>query len=165
MVTGDNKNTAISVGKICGIVDDDNAENNTLTGAEFEKLADSNPEELKRKLLKVIGNGQGMIFARTTPKHKKSLIKILKEIEQVVAMTGDGVNDAAALQQADIGIAMGITGTEVAKDNADMILIDDNFATIVKAVEEGRGIYENMKVIFLTLHYKFRQLRIFFNHF
>lgn len=145
MVTGDNVNTAVAIAKSAGIVNDQTAKNNTLLGSEFEKQLDTSPEKLKQKLLEAIKRGQGMVFARTAPRHKMRLVKVLKSINQVVAMTGDGVNDAPALVQAHIGIAMGIAGTEVAKECSSMILLDDNFATIVKAVEEGRGIYENMK--------------------
>lgn len=144
MVTGDIKETAISIGKEIGLIDDSDSKEYCLTGAEFEEIPD---DKIKIILANAVSKQKGMIFSRTAPKHKRRLVKMLKEINQVVAMTGDGVNDAPALQQADIGIAMGITGTEVAKNNASMILADDNFATIVKAVEEGRGIYENMKVV------------------
>jgi Ca2+-transporting ATPase len=146
MITGDNKNTAVAVAKQCGLINDANAQHNTIDGSELQQLLEKDPEGLKKRLRKVLDNSEGMVFARTTPTQKRDLVKILKEVNQVVAMTGDGTNDAAALKQADIGIAMGIAGTEVAKDNCDMILVDDNFATIVKAIEEGRGIYENMKV-------------------
>jgi Ca2+-transporting ATPase len=142
MVTGDIKETAVSIGQEIGLITEHDVKKYCLTGTEFEAIPD---EEIKKTLKAAVDHQKGMIFSRTAPKHKRRLVKLLKEVGQIVAMTGDGVNDAPALQQADIGIAMGITGTEVAKNNASMILADDNFATIVKAVEEGRGIYENMK--------------------
>lgn len=146
MVTGDIKETAFSIGKEIGLVTAGDEKDYCYTGSEFESIDD---EKMKKILLNAVQRQKGMIFSRTAPKHKRRLVKLLKDVGQVVAMTGDGVNDAPALQQADIGIAMGITGTEVAKNNASMILADDNFATIVKAVEEGRGIYENMKVQYI----------------
>lgn len=139
MITGDAKETAIAIAKELNILEaDDKVQDCVFTGSEFESM---NAEQKK----KAVGGDSGKVFARVEPSHKRELVKTLIEMDNVVAMTGDGVNDAPALKQAHIGIAMGITGTEVAKSASDMVLADDNFATIVKAVEEGRSIYSNMK--------------------
>jgi Ca2+-transporting ATPase len=130
MITGDNLNTAQGIAKKIGILGDG------MLGTDFEKLSDIQ----KRKILKTTN-----IFARVAPEHKMEIVKILQSQGNVVAMTGDGVNDAPAIKKADIGVAMGINGTDVSKEASDMVLLDDKFTTIVKAVEEGRGIYENIK--------------------
>ncbi|AHB41006.1 hypothetical protein P148_SR1C00001G0199 [candidate division SR1 bacterium RAAC1_SR1_1] len=128
MITGDNLITAKAIATELGI------KGEAMTGEEFEKAPN------KEQLLQSIG-----IFARVNPAHKQTIVKILQSQGNVVAMTGDGVNDAPALKMADIGIGMGITGTDVTKEAADMILIDDNFTSIVNAVQEGRGIYDNIQ--------------------
>lgn len=139
MITGDAKETAIAIARELNILSpSQKAENSCWTGSEFEKLS------AREKNLALKGR-QGKVFCRVEPRHKRELVKILIDMGEIVAMTGDGVNDAPALKQAHIGIAMGITGTEVAKQVSDMVLADDNFSTIVKAVEEGRSIYSNMK--------------------
>jgi Ca2+-transporting ATPase len=130
MITGDNKNTALAVGKELGLGGE------VLTGAEIDGVSD---EELEKKVEDI------SIYARVSPEHKTRIVKSLKRRGHIVAMTGDGVNDAPALKNSDIGVAMGITGTDVAKEASDIVLVDDNFATIVAAVEEGRGIYDNIK--------------------
>jgi Ca2+-transporting ATPase len=129
MITGDHATTAAAIGSYLGI------EGRALSGTEFAALTDS---ELEQQV-----DGIGVV-ARVAPEDKVRLVEVLKRTGNIVAMTGDGVNDAPALKRADIGVAMGITGTEVTKEAGDMILTDDNFATIVAAVEGGRGIYDNM---------------------
>ncbi|WP_055071294.1 calcium-translocating P-type ATPase, PMCA-type [Clostridium massiliamazoniense] len=133
MITGDHKNTAYAIGRDLGIA---TAEEQVITGEELEKISD---KELKEKVDKI------RIFARVTPSHKLRIVKAFKSRGQIVAMTGDGVNDAPAIKEADIGIAMGISGTDVTKEASAMILMDDNFETIVAAVEEGRSIYDNIR--------------------
>lgn len=133
MITGDHKNTAYAIGKdldICKTMDE------VMTGEELDKLSD---RELSQRLDKL------SIFARVSPQHKLRIVKVLKSKKKIVAMTGDGVNDAPAVKEADIGISMGISGTDVTKEASAMILMDDNFATIVAAVEEGRVIYGNIR--------------------
>ncbi len=134
MITGDGSRTALAIAKEIGLVKGDPA---IVEGDEFLQMSDN---ELRHILSK-----EEIIFSRMSPKRKLRVVNILKEEGERVAVTGDGVNDAPALKRADIGIAMGLTGTDVAKEAADMILLDDNFATIVNAVEEGRAIFENIK--------------------
>ncbi|MFN9068190.1 MAG: HAD-IC family P-type ATPase, partial [Bdellovibrionales bacterium] len=139
MITGDHKSTALAIGKKLGFVE---KSNQALEGSEIENLS---PQQLK-ELLPSIG-----VFARVLPEQKLKIVKALQEQGEVVAMTGDGVNDAPALVQADVGVAMGITGTEVAKEASKIIITDDNFSTIVKAVAEGRLVYQNIKKLILFL--------------
>jgi Ca2+-transporting ATPase len=136
MITGDHKLTATAVGKELKLIDENHAEEQVLTGEQLEKMTD-------QELLDVVE--KTVIYARVAPEHKVRIVKAWKAKNQVVAMTGDGVNDAPALKMSDIGVAMGISGTEVSKEAADMVLADDNFASIVKAVKEGREIFENIK--------------------
>nr|MCK4930000.1 calcium-translocating P-type ATPase, SERCA-type [Nanoarchaeota archaeon] len=133
MITGDYKLTAIAIAKQLGLFKEDSK---ALSGDELDKLSD---EELSSIVEDVV------IYARVSPEHKVRILNALKKKEHIVAMTGDGVNDAPALKKSDIGIAMGITGTDVAKEASDMVLTDDNFTSIANAVEEGRGIYDSIK--------------------
>lgn len=139
MITGDHVVTASAIAKEIGILNDfsEAVEGSAIDGLTDEQLVDF----VKDK----------SVYARVTPEHKIRIVKAWQSNDKIVAMTGDGVNDAPALKQADVGVAMGITGTEVAKDAASMVLADDNFATIVKAVKNGRNIYENIKKAILFL--------------
>jgi len=132
MVTGDNELTALSIAKDVGLIEEDEE---VITGPSLEKITD---EELEKIILKT------RIYARTKPEDKLRLVTIFKKLGFIVGVTGDGVNDALALKRADVGIAMGESGTDVAKEASDIILTDDNFSTIVNAIEEGRTIYKNI---------------------
>lgn len=138
MITGDHSVTAEAIAKELGIANGEG----TITGAELERISD---DELPDIVMKY------NVFARTSPEHKLRLVKALQAKNQLCAMTGDGVNDAPALKRADIGVAMGIKGTEVSKEAAEMVLADDNFATITNAVEEGRTVYDNFRKTILYM--------------
>jgi len=140
MITGDHPETAIAIGKMLGIVDPAAAHVRAYTGPEMDKMDD---EQLKGIVLDT------NIFARASPENKISIVKALQKKDQITSMTGDGVNDAPALKAANIGVAMGITGTDVSKEAAKMVLADDNFATIVAAVKEGRRVWDNLVKILL----------------
>ena len=136
MITGDHKDTAVAIGKDLGIIEN---EDEAIEGHELDKYSDEEMKEVVQKY---------RVYARVQPEHKTRIVNAWKALGKVTAMTGDGVNDAPSIKAADIGIGMGITGTDVTKSVADMVLADDNFATIVNAVEEGRKIYDNVcKVI------------------
>ena len=133
MITGDHKNTALAIAKELSICNNDSQ---VMTGEELNNIDDA---ELDRRIEKI------RVFARVSPDHKLRIVKSLKDKNNIVAMTGDGVNDAPAIKEADIGISMGLSGTDVTKEASSMILMDDNFSTIVAAVEEGRIIYDNIR--------------------
>ena len=139
MITGDHKNTAVAIAKELGIATDISQ---SLTGAEIDELSN---EQFAKDINKY------RVFARVSPEHKVKIVRAFKEQGNIVSMTGDGVNDAPSLKIADIGVAMGITGTDVSKGASDMILTDDNFTTIVHAIEEGRNIYNNIKKTIMFL--------------
>ncbi|WP_312200997.1 cation-translocating P-type ATPase, partial [Anaerospora hongkongensis] len=133
MITGDHPDTALAIAKDLGIAGPDSA---AITGSQLDTISQAGLQQLVQT---------ASVFARVSPEHKMAIVDALRSNGQIVAMTGDGVNDAPALKKADIGVAMGITGTDVTKETADMVIADDNFATIVSAVEEGRVIYANIR--------------------
>jgi Ca2+-transporting ATPase len=148
MITGDHKLTAVAIAKELDMLHTDKV----LTGAELDELTDVEFENVV---------GDVSVYARVSPEHKLRIVKALKKKGEIVAMTGDGVNDAPALKQSDIGVAMGITGTDVTREAADMVLADDNFATIVNAIEGGRSIYDNIrKFSFFLLRSNFDELLV-----
>jgi Ca2+-transporting ATPase len=150
MITGDHKLTAVAIAKELGIMESES--DMALTGAELDKMSDEEFDKIVEEV---------SVYARVSPEHKLRIVRALKKKGHIVAMTGDGVNDAPALKQADIGIAMGITGTDVTREAADMVLADDNFATIVTAVEGGRAIYDNIrKFSFFLLRSNFDELLV-----
>ena len=133
MITGDFPNTAKAIAESSGLL---RSGHQVLTGADLDTLSD---DRLRQEVVRTD------VFARVSPEHKMRIVDALQANGEVVAMTGDGVNDAPAIKRADIGVAMGITGTDVAKQTADMVLTDDNYASIVSAVEQGRVIYSNIR--------------------
>jgi Ca2+-transporting ATPase len=139
MITGDHKLTAEAIGREAGIFKDGN---NILTGTEIDAISE---EQLAKEIALTT------VFARVSPEHKLKIINAFKARGEIIAMTGDGVNDASSLVAADVGVAMGKIGTEVAKEAADLVLLDDNFGNITAAVEEGRNIFLNIKKVLLYL--------------
>jgi len=152
MITGDYAQTARAIAEAIGLID--KSEQKVITGAELGRMSDA---ELRDEIHRV------NVFARVSPEHKMRIVDALQSHNEVVAMTGDGVNDAPAIKRADIGVAMGITGTDVAKETADMVLTDDNYASIVAAVEQGRIIYSNIrKFVFFLLSSNVAEIMIIF---
>ena len=151
MITGDYRDTAAAIAKQLGII---SSEDEVLTGAELNRMDDRQLDEAVRKV---------SVFARVSPEHKVRIVQAMKNNGEITAMTGDGVNDAPALKRADIGVAMGITGTDVTKESADMIITDDNFSSIVAAVEEGRVIYSNIrKFVFFLMSCNIGEVLVIF---
>jgi len=151
MITGDYRDTAAAIAKQLGIISSDDQ---VLAGSDLNQMTDAQMDEAAAKV---------NVYARVSPEHKVKIVQAMKNNGAIAAMTGDGVNDAPALKRADIGIAMGITGTDVTKESADMILTDDNFSSIVKAVEEGRVIYSNIrKFVFFLMSCNVGEILIIF---
>ncbi|WP_455378665.1 cation-translocating P-type ATPase [Petrachloros mirabilis] len=147
MITGDHPLTALAIARKVGLAQDESTKQSTgfvpvIEGSHLDRI---NDEQLRQLLRPSRAGEPDPVFARMAPRHKMRIVTTLKEMNEVVAVTGDGVNDAPALKKADIGVAMGIAGTDVAKETADIILLDDNFATIVNAIEEGRTVFDNIR--------------------
>ena len=151
MITGDYRDTAAAIAKQLGII---SSEDQVLAGSDLNQMDDAQLEQAARTV---------NVYARVSPEHKVRIVQAVKNNGAIAAMTGDGVNDAPALKRADIGVAMGITGTDVTKESADMILTDDNFSSIVRAVEEGRVIYSNIrKFVFFLMSCNVGEILIIF---